>query len=165
METCNDVPMAAHVHVPCPLHRIRGTYTSLWHIAGPAVSVWVHWLPDFKRSMPCVVYRCPHCREGLPRRPLSYVPAYLLRGNGELAYWSRSVLELPLRTGRELFNRIGSVVCLRRARPCGPVDVGRSLLPVPQCDGKRFEVLPTLFALWRIPSSMQVALVGPGYTE
>lgn len=165
METGYDASHVAPIAVPVPLLRVRGISPTVWYVAGPAVSVWVHWLPEYKRSMPCVCARCPYCRGGIPRRPLSYVPSYHYRQFSNGNWWSRAVLELPLRAGRELFDRIGKVVSLRRTKTMGPVEVLVMARSEPPRDGVRFEVLPTLFGLWRIPATMQVALVGSGYTE
>ena len=151
--------------VPVPLLRIKCSYPVMVCATGPAVSIWMHWLPEFRRSMPCVVGRCPHCREGMPRRPLSYVPALVLRSAQGEVRWRRTVLELPLRTGTLLHDRQGQCFALRRSKPCGPIDaVPSGKLPSPK-SGERIEVYATLFPLWRIPRTTAIALVSSGYTE
>jgi hypothetical protein len=75
------------------------------------------------------------------------------------------VLELPLRAGLFCFDHIGQSLSVRRIKPNGPVD----LFPVAKFGApselRKFDVFKTLFALWRTPATMQVALVSSGYTE
>lgn len=148
-----------------PLLRIRGTYPTVVCPTGPTVSVWMHWLPEFKRSMPCVRSECPHCAEGFPRRPLSYVPALLLRSSGGVARWSPVVLELPLRAGIAALERRGQCVSLRRTKHQGPVELLLCPKLQPPSERGTVSVFETLFSLWRIPRSNQITLVSPQYNE
>lgn len=165
METDHATALQPPVICPIPLLRIRATYPIVLHINGPGVSIWMHWLPDFKRTMPCVRRTCPYCRAGLPRRPLTYIPAMVLRGASGFREWRRVVLEVPLRAGKELFDLQGKGVILRRVKHCGPIDILAANHTELPADPRRFDVFGTLRTLWRIPASSQVALVSDGYTE
>jgi hypothetical protein len=164
--------MSAHENVDalfepigCPLLRIKGTYPTVLCCTGPGATVWVHWLPEHQRSMPCRSVSCSYCSEGVPRRPLCYLPALVLRSTGGVSGWRSYVLELPLRAGRELRDRLGQCVALRRARPCGIVDiraVGKITAPG---DRVPFDVFRTLSSLWRVQTQDQIALVDSRYTD
>ena len=151
--------------IGAPLLRIRGTYPVVVCPTGTGATVWVHWLPMHKRSMPCRTGSCPHCSEGVPRRPLCYLPALLLRSAGGISGWRSVVLELPLRAGAVVRERVGQCFALRRSKPCGTVDlqfVGKVTAPSERIP---FNVFRTLNALWRIPTQDAVALVDSRYTE
>lgn len=165
METDHACSTAPVMPLDVPLLRIKCSYSTLVYPTGPGVALWMHWLPEFKRTMPCSRRQCAWCRDGLVRRPLSYVPALVLRGISGVSEWRRTVIELPVRAAHALSELRLSVVSLRRPKPCGMVEIEPKDLVLQPTVSTSIDVFRTLFTLWRLPASFQVALVSEGYTD
>lgn len=141
------------------LIRVKGN--TPWHlwIAGPGASFWMHWDPNARRTQPCVKGSCVQCDMATPRRPLTYVPVYYWGLHNGGITWRRAVLEVPFRTGVQLYDLQGRGVCLRRTSANGRVECSTMSFRTEPEQATTFSILPQLQALWRIPRSQQLSLV------
>ena len=122
--------------------------------------VYVHWLADQKRTMPCLLGRCTLCGESNPRRPLSYFQGMHYRSDGGVFDWRAAVIEVPYQCGKILEEMPGKPVALRRDRKCGPVNIGTFLFPAPVPKQIDFVLQDRLLAFWRLPAGAHPCVVG-----
>jgi len=120
----------------------------------------MHWIPTLARTQPCLLVSCPHCREGSPRRPLSYAPIMHWRMYGEAYQWLPAILEVPHSTGITLGGLVGQIVHLKRERHFGPVLVGKFSFAKKPPTMVKLNVLDHLMPLWRIDRNTALVLVG-----
>lgn len=142
------------------LVRVKGQHPTLAWIAGPTISIFVHWDPVAKRTQPCVRGVCLFCDQATPRRPISYLPVYIEGVFDGHSTWRRAVLEVPLRTGLRLYDLRGRAVSLRRKGTCGLVEIATVGLRTQPINPSAWDIMPQLQTLWRIGRSVQISLVG-----
>jgi hypothetical protein len=144
-----------------PLLRVRGSVSLPVCPCGPVHTWLMHWCVVDSRTVPCVLTGCPHCADFSQRRPLSYlaVQHYVVR-DGHLL-WLPAILEVPLSTGIELADMRGLKVGLKRMTPRGKVIIGTFSTPVDPPRIEPFNILPSLFRLWRLPTNTPLRLVDP----
>lgn len=123
-------------------------------------SLMMHYSQELKRTQPCLLVSCPHCREGQPRRPLSYLPVMHFRFHGEGYQWLPAILEVPHSTGLTLNGLVNQIVAVKRERAFGPVLVGKYLWREKKPKPIPFEVLDHLMPLWRLNRGTALVLVG-----
>lgn len=130
------------------------------YVHGMVASYYVHWCKELRRTQPCILGGCIPCRDGEPRRSLSYCEAMVYRYHGDAFHWLPTILEIPYTTAMVLVQMRKQVVALRREKKCGPVNVGTYLFEVPTPRPVTFDIVSHLVRLWRLPQGAQLALIG-----
>jgi len=160
MSQIKDSPITWTTPMSTPLVRVRAGRAQCVCVTGRQISWFVHWSPADKRTLPCLQFNCPLCKNAIPRRPLSYFSVMHWRMVGGAFAWSKAVLELPLNAGFTVAQLIGRVIQLRRDRAFGPVLIGTYDSEPQAPAAEPFDVLPVLLGLWRLPVNSALALVG-----
>lgn len=144
-----------------PLLRVKGTGSLPVCPCGPVHNYLMHWCQVDRRTVPCVLRGCPHCANFAHRRPMSYLAVQHFVARDAYSLWLPAILEVPLSAGVALAGMRGMKLGLKRMTPNGKVIIGTFATPIQPAAIEPFNILPSLFRLWRLPANTAIRLVDP----
>jgi len=144
-----------------PLIRVKGSVSLPICPCGPVHTWLMHWCQVDRRTVPCIMSGCPHCADFQQRRPLSYMAVQHYVPRDIRLLWLPAILEVPFSTGIELAGMRGMKLGLKRMTPMGKVIIGAFSTTIEPPKIEPFNILPSLFRLWRMPTNAQLRLLEP----